>query len=261
MAGGWSSITDERGRYPAPGPSSTAGMPRSWPSRCSAWSTGWPCSWLTVPALTGKSGSSGPSAAGRTQWPSPGGQAGRTDLGGMRKAPPGVHRERADDRRPAVWYVVWLGEPHAKGSVILGRSRRLDRHLTHRFFPERRGADSQGHQGLGGGRRLAAGAAPQRARLIRSPGHGQSPARARLPDPAAARGFLLRAHLRPGRPRASSSPSGCPGTSSSRTSTPRSSSARQMTRARTATPCPPTRTGAAASRCPASCPAARLAVV
>lgn len=55
----------------------------------------------------------------------------------MRKAPDGVHRERVDDARPAVWYVVWLGEPHREGSVILGRSRRLGRHMTHRFIPER----------------------------------------------------------------------------------------------------------------------------
>lgn len=58
----------------------------------------------------------------------------------MRKAPEGIHRERVDESRPAVWYVVWLGEPHRKGSVILGRSKRLDKHLTHRFFPERHGA-------------------------------------------------------------------------------------------------------------------------
>jgi hypothetical protein len=55
----------------------------------------------------------------------------------MRKAPEGVHRERVGDCRPAVWYVVWLGEPHREGSVILGRSRRLGRHMTHRFIPER----------------------------------------------------------------------------------------------------------------------------
>jgi hypothetical protein len=54
----------------------------------------------------------------------------------MRKVPDGLHRERIGGARPAVWYAVWLGEPHAEGSVILGRTRRLDRHLMHRAFPE-----------------------------------------------------------------------------------------------------------------------------
>jgi hypothetical protein len=54
----------------------------------------------------------------------------------MRKAPPGVHRERVGEARPALWYVVWLGLPHAEGSVVLGRSKRLKKHLCHRFFPE-----------------------------------------------------------------------------------------------------------------------------
>jgi hypothetical protein len=54
----------------------------------------------------------------------------------MRFAPPGVHRERQGEAKPAEWYVVWLGVPHAEGSVVLGRSKRLRRHLHHRFFPE-----------------------------------------------------------------------------------------------------------------------------
>jgi hypothetical protein len=54
----------------------------------------------------------------------------------MRFAPRGVHRERQGEGRPAEWYVVWLGRPHAEGSVIIGRSKRLRRHLWHRFFPE-----------------------------------------------------------------------------------------------------------------------------
>lgn len=57
----------------------------------------------------------------------------------MRFAPGGVHRERVGTCRPAVWYVVWLGPPHAEGSVILGRSKRMERHLWHRFFPEQPG--------------------------------------------------------------------------------------------------------------------------
>lgn len=50
--------------------------------------------------------------------------------------PPGVHRARDGDKRPAEWYVIWLGAPDVEGSVILGRSKRLDDHLMHRFFPE-----------------------------------------------------------------------------------------------------------------------------
>jgi hypothetical protein len=57
-------------------------------------------------------------------------------VGGMRKTPPGVHRESAGDCVPPLWYVVWLGVPHAPGSVVIGRSKRLERHLWHRFFPE-----------------------------------------------------------------------------------------------------------------------------
>jgi hypothetical protein len=53
----------------------------------------------------------------------------------MRKTPPGVHRESAGDCVPPLWYVIWLGVPHAPGSVVLGRSRRLESHLWHRFFP------------------------------------------------------------------------------------------------------------------------------
>lgn len=58
----------------------------------------------------------------------------------MRFAPDGVHRKRVGEKRPAEWYVIWLGWPHAEGSVIIGRSRRLRRHLWHRFFPEAGGA-------------------------------------------------------------------------------------------------------------------------
>jgi len=54
----------------------------------------------------------------------------------MRFAPDGVHREPSGDQRPAQWYVIWLGKPHAEGSVILGRAKRLRRHLHYRAFPE-----------------------------------------------------------------------------------------------------------------------------
>jgi hypothetical protein len=55
---------------------------------------------------------------------------------GMRFVPGGVHRERDGNKRPAEWYIIWLGVPRAEGSVIIGRSRRLRRHQEHRFFPE-----------------------------------------------------------------------------------------------------------------------------
>lgn len=53
----------------------------------------------------------------------------------MRFVPDNVHREPVGEDRPPEWYVIWLGRPHAEGSVIIGRSRRLRRHLHHRFFP------------------------------------------------------------------------------------------------------------------------------
>ena len=58
----------------------------------------------------------------------------------MRFAPVGIHREPVGAARPAEWYVVWAGAPHAEGSVIIGRTRRLRRHLWHRAFPESGGA-------------------------------------------------------------------------------------------------------------------------
>jgi hypothetical protein len=65
----------------------------------------------------------------------------------MRFAPAGVHRERQGEDKPATWYVVWLGRPHAEGSVIIGRTKRLRRHLWHRCFPESGGLsrDVKGH--------------------------------------------------------------------------------------------------------------------
>jgi hypothetical protein len=59
---------------------------------------------------------------------------------GMRFAPAGVHRERLGDDQPATWYVIWLGRPHADGAVIIGRTKRMRRHLWHRCFPESGGA-------------------------------------------------------------------------------------------------------------------------
>jgi hypothetical protein len=58
----------------------------------------------------------------------------------MRYVPPRVHRERLGGEKPAQWYIVWLGRPHAEGAVIIGRSKRLRRHRWHRFFPESGGA-------------------------------------------------------------------------------------------------------------------------
>lgn len=65
----------------------------------------------------------------------------------MRFTPKGVHREAVGAQRPAEWYVVWLGRPHAEGSVIIGRTKRLRRHLWHRCFPESGGAcqEIKGH--------------------------------------------------------------------------------------------------------------------
>jgi hypothetical protein len=54
----------------------------------------------------------------------------------MRFAPKGVHREAQGTERPAEWYVIWLGKPQAEGSVIIGRTKRMRRHLWHRCFPE-----------------------------------------------------------------------------------------------------------------------------
>ena len=57
----------------------------------------------------------------------------------MKFVPPGVHREAVGDERPAEWYVIWLGFPRAEGSVVIGRTKRLRRHLYHRCFPEQPG--------------------------------------------------------------------------------------------------------------------------
>jgi hypothetical protein len=52
----------------------------------------------------------------------------------MRFTPTGVHRQAVGDARPAEWYVIWLGRPGAEGSIIIGRTKRLRRHLYHRAF-------------------------------------------------------------------------------------------------------------------------------
>jgi hypothetical protein len=54
----------------------------------------------------------------------------------MRFGPDGVHRVPVGEGRPATWYEIWLGRPHAEGSVIIGRTRRLRRHRWHRVFTE-----------------------------------------------------------------------------------------------------------------------------
>lgn len=54
----------------------------------------------------------------------------------MRYAPDNVHRESLGEERPSLWYAIWLGRPHAEGSVIIGRTKRLRRHRWHRAFPE-----------------------------------------------------------------------------------------------------------------------------
>jgi hypothetical protein len=61
----------------------------------------------------------------------------------MRYMPDGVHREHVSEE----WYVIWLGLPHAEGSVVIGRTKRLRRHLYHRCFPESGAAceDVRGH--------------------------------------------------------------------------------------------------------------------
>jgi hypothetical protein len=54
----------------------------------------------------------------------------------MRFVPDGVHREALGEDRPPEWYRIWLGAPRAEGSVCIGRTRRLRRHLWHRCFPQ-----------------------------------------------------------------------------------------------------------------------------
>ena len=54
----------------------------------------------------------------------------------MRKVPPGIHRVPGDLLSPPEYWVVWLGEEGKVGSVKLGKTKRLEKHLRHRAFPE-----------------------------------------------------------------------------------------------------------------------------
>lgn len=64
-------------------------------------------------------------------------------MGGMRLTPKDVHREVLSRRESNLdgteaepdWYAIWLGEPHADGSVQLGRTERLDRPRWWRAYP------------------------------------------------------------------------------------------------------------------------------
>ena len=67
-------------------------------------------------------------------------------MNGMRKTPEHLHREVLK-RPPApfdtpgvkvqpAWYALWLGEPHVKGSVRIGRTERLPRYPYWRAYPE-----------------------------------------------------------------------------------------------------------------------------
>lgn len=69
-------------------------------------------------------------------------------MGGMVYVPQDLHRERQGMERPARWYVIWLGVPHAEGSVVIGRTKRLRRHRWHRAFPEAAGARAEEIEGL-----------------------------------------------------------------------------------------------------------------
>jgi hypothetical protein len=54
----------------------------------------------------------------------------------MRKTPKDIHRKRVDgDTMPPRWWVIWLGKPGKPGSVVLGRTERLDQYPYHRAYP------------------------------------------------------------------------------------------------------------------------------
>jgi hypothetical protein len=58
----------------------------------------------------------------------------------MRRQRPDLHREvlkrgTAAYSRYPTWYAVWLGEPHADGSVLLGRTERLPGSRRWRAYP------------------------------------------------------------------------------------------------------------------------------
>lgn len=54
-------------------------------------------------------------------------------MAGMRKVPDGIRRVRLGTERPAAWYAVWSMQPDR--CVLLGHTRRLERHLRHRAYP------------------------------------------------------------------------------------------------------------------------------
>lgn len=60
----------------------------------------------------------------------------------MRKTPPGIHRVpgkvslQPGAVRPPLWWDIWLGVPMLHGSICIGRTKRLKKHLWHRAFPE-----------------------------------------------------------------------------------------------------------------------------
>lgn len=61
-------------------------------------------------------------------------------MGGMRRQPKDLHREvirrhLTNFSNDPTWYAVWLGEPHAEGSVLLGRTERLPRPRWWRVYP------------------------------------------------------------------------------------------------------------------------------
>lgn len=60
-------------------------------------------------------------------------------VGGMRKVPPGIHRRAQGSQRPPEWYEIWY--TLADRSVLIGQTRRLDKHLHHRAYPAVRGED------------------------------------------------------------------------------------------------------------------------
>ena len=56
-------------------------------------------------------------------------------VGGMRPTPPGIHRRAQGSERPALWYDIWYTIPGGDRSVLIGQTKRLERHLMHRAFP------------------------------------------------------------------------------------------------------------------------------
>jgi WhiB family transcriptional regulator, redox-sensing transcriptional regulator len=55
-------------------------------------------------------------------------------VGGMKKVPDGVHRRPAGPGRPPEWYDIWYTVPGGDRSVLVGQTKRQERHLTHKAF-------------------------------------------------------------------------------------------------------------------------------